>query len=679
MRSAAFALALTLAACAQAASPPARTYAPQITRDAYGVPTVHGRDDAEAAYGLGYAHAEDNFATIQLVVLAARGRLGAHSGEDGARADFLWHLLGVKAAVEAGYETQLSPELRAVMEGYAAGLNAYGREHPDEVLPGARNVTGRDIAAGSALTVPLFWGFDQVLGQVVDPESHPCAVHEARAEWTEWGSNAFAVAPSRSSDGHTRLIVNSHQPWAGPVAWYEAGVESDSGWRLHGGLFPGTPFPVLGANGAIGWAATVNFPDLADLYRLTTDDAHRGQYLFDGEWRRFETRTIWLWVKMGWLTIPVPRTLRFTVHGPAFETADGWVAVRYAGEGEIRAIEQFFRMGRAQNFEQWREAMAMRAIPSFNFVYGDGAGNIGYFYNAILPRRAEGYVWSACVPGDTSATLWAQGDYVEAPALVAPRSGWVVSTNSTPWSATDPADDLRPEDYPEAAPYIETWVTNRGMRAVELLSPLRSISDEQLLAAKFDLTTSPNSRMGQAVAAILAADDPDLAEIQALLRQWDMRADPESHEAALAIIMFDPLYNARRAGAPEPSPLDTVREAASYLRQHFGRLDPPLGEVLRLRRGEVDLPLGGAQDTLHAIRWARDPDGRLRADFGDGFMMVMDWAPDGSLTTRVIHQWGASEHPDSPHYSDQSALYVRRQWRTLPQRADLNYAPVSGP
>ncbi len=47
-------------------------------------------------------------------------------------------------------------------------------------------------------------------------------------------------------------------------------------------------------------------------------------------------------------------------------------------------------------------------------------------------------------------------------------------------------------------------------------------------------------------------------------------------------------------------------------------------------------------------------------------MMVMDWAPDGALTTRVIHQWGASEHPDSPHYADQSPLFARREWRTLP-------------
>jgi len=465
-----FALCAVLAftACTQT-EPQGRVYAPTITRDAYGAPSVHGRDDGEAAYGLAYAHAEDNFETIQLVALAARRRLGAYLGEEGAKSDFLSHLLGVREAVEAGYETELSPEFRGVLEGYAAGLNAYGAEHPDEVLPGAHNLTGRDIAAGSALTVPLFWGFERVLGSVVDEAGHPCAVQEASAESIYRGSNAFAVAPSRSSDGHTRLIVNSHQPWAGPVAWYEAGVSSDTGWRMHGGLFPGAPFPVLGTNGDLGFAATVNLPDLADIYQLTTDDAHRGQYFFDGEWHRFETRTIWLQVKMGWFTLPVPRTLRFSVHGPAFETADGWVAVRYAGAGEIRALEQFYRMGRAHTYDEWRQAMSMRAIPSFNFIYADRTGQIAFHYNAILPRRSPDYDWSGCVPGDRSDAVWAQGDMLESPVLAAPASGWLYSTNGAPWSATDPDADLRPEDFPEAAPFIETYITNRGYRAVELL------------------------------------------------------------------------------------------------------------------------------------------------------------------------------------------------------------------
>ncbi len=669
-RAAILLLALALAGCLRdpPPAPAARDYHPTITRDDYGVPTIHGHDDGETAYGLAMAHAEDNFATIQLVVLASRGRLGAYLGEQGAKSDFLWNLLDVEGAVDRGYERDLSPEIRAIFTGYADGLNAYARGHPSEVLPGAQNVTGRDVAAGSALTLPLFWGFDSILGRLADEHGHPCAVQRAAAETIDWGSNAFAVAPSRSSDHHTRVILNSHQPWDGPVAWYEARIESDSGWRMHGGLFPGAPFPVVGTNGAIGWAATVNLPDLADVYRLRTDAQHPGQYFYDGQWRRFDTRLIWLHVKIGPAVVPVPKTLRYSVQGPAFQTADGWVAVRYAGAGELRALEQFYRMGRAQNFEQWRAAMAMRAIPSFNFIYGDQTGRIAYLYNAILPRRPAGRTdWSACVPGDTSATLWNSRDYIaNTPALINPRSGWLYSANGAPWSSTDPGADMQAADYPEAAPFIETYLTNRGLRAVEVLSPERTISEQQLEAAKFDLTYSAHSRMAAAIQAIAAADashDPELARIQTALRGWDMRSNSENRGAALANLMFEPLYEARRNRAPEPDPIVTARAAARYLTERFHRLDPKWGDVLRLRHGNVDLPMDGANDVLRGIRWAREGDGRLNANFGDGLMMIMDWAPDHTLQVRVIHQWGASSHETSPHYNDQSPLYVAHGWR----------------
>src|SRR5215475_11658694 len=103
-------LALALAACARAPAPvaPARDYHATITRDQYGVPTIHGKDEQETAYGLAMAHAEDNFRTIQLVILASRGRLGAYLGPDGAKSDFLWNLLDVQGTIDRGYEHDLS-------------------------------------------------------------------------------------------------------------------------------------------------------------------------------------------------------------------------------------------------------------------------------------------------------------------------------------------------------------------------------------------------------------------------------------------------------------------------------------------------------------------------------------------------------------------------------------------
>ena len=83
------------------------------------------------------------------------------------------------------------------------------------------------------------------------------------------GSNVIGVSPQKSSDGHTRLLVNTHQPWTGPVAWYEAHMKSENGLNITGGLFPGSPLVNHGHNDSLGWSFTSNSPDLIDIYELT--------------------------------------------------------------------------------------------------------------------------------------------------------------------------------------------------------------------------------------------------------------------------------------------------------------------------------------------------------------------------------------------------------------------------
>ena len=82
------------------------------------------------------------------------------------------------------------------------------------------------------------------------------------------GSNAFALNSYKSLDKKTRLIINSHQPLDGPVAWYEAHISSDEGWNMMGGLFPGAPFIFVGFNENLGWGMTVNKPELTDAFKL---------------------------------------------------------------------------------------------------------------------------------------------------------------------------------------------------------------------------------------------------------------------------------------------------------------------------------------------------------------------------------------------------------------------------
>ena len=105
-----------------------------IVRDSYGVPHIFGATDAAVAYGLAWAHAEDDFKTIQQSYLAGNGLLTKAIGNAGIPADFISQFIGSQQLVEEQYEKQISEEYKKVVEGYAQGLNSYAKAHPEEVL-----------------------------------------------------------------------------------------------------------------------------------------------------------------------------------------------------------------------------------------------------------------------------------------------------------------------------------------------------------------------------------------------------------------------------------------------------------------------------------------------------------------------------------------------------------------
>ena len=86
----------------------AKQYDVRIIRDDYGVPHIYGKTDKDSAFGLAYAHAEDDYKTIEDVILATRGTLATVKGIDAAKTDYLIQFMQVWEAVNAGYETKIS-------------------------------------------------------------------------------------------------------------------------------------------------------------------------------------------------------------------------------------------------------------------------------------------------------------------------------------------------------------------------------------------------------------------------------------------------------------------------------------------------------------------------------------------------------------------------------------------
>ncbi|WP_304218272.1 penicillin acylase family protein, partial [Phenylobacterium aquaticum] len=339
-------------------------YDVRIKRDTYGVPHIFGPRDADVAFGLGFAHSEDDFTTIQETALTSRGQLAAVTGKHGAVTDYIARLLQVRETVDAGYD-KLPADVRQVVEAYADGVNYYAALHTAQAAPGMLPLTGKDVVAGFVFKTPFFYGLDGTLAKLNAPVDGP-------NKKLPVGSNGIAIAPSRSADGATRLLVNSHQPYTGVVAWYEAVLDSGEGWHVAGGFFPGSPFMLHGHNAHLGWANTVNKPDLIDVYRLTLNPADPNQYRLDGQWKAFQVTDAALKVKVfGPITITVHKPVLRSDFGPVMKTARGAFAIRYAGMGEVRQVEQYYRLDKARDLAEWRAAMGLQALPSINYIYAD--------------------------------------------------------------------------------------------------------------------------------------------------------------------------------------------------------------------------------------------------------------------------------------------------------------------
>ncbi len=656
------------------------TYTAEIVRDSWGVPHITGERDADVAFGLAYAHAEDDFATIQGSLLAARGKLASAFGKDSAPNDYMVGLFRIWEFVDAGYESQLSPEVRAICEGYAAGLNQYALEHPAALEENVYPFTGKDVVAGFVHKLPLFFGVHKVLAELFEEKSPVTSSLNFTDPKTPLGSNAIAVAPSRSSDGRTMLAINSHQPWEGPVAWYEAHLHSTTeGWDITGGVFPGAPLILHGHTPNIGWAHTVNHPDLIDVYELEINPDNPEQYKFDGEWRDLEKREIpievELWGPISWTFY---EDAYWSVHGPVVKKPHAAYAIRFSRYGELRQVEQWFRMNKATDLASWKEAMAIHAIPMFNTVYADKEGNIGYIYNAALPMRSAGANWAERIDGSTGATLWdSYLPFENLPMVFNPASGFVQNCNNTPFATTIGDDNPKENNYPPELG-IESIMTNRAQRSLELFGSDSSITRDEFYRYKYDMSYSRESVAAKYMEQIsnLSESATLSAELQKaveVIEKWNLSADPENQQAALALLTLEPFHagGRYRDDVSDDELMESLEKAASELTNAYGALEVPWQRVNRLIRGDVNIGMGGSPDVLHAIYGIPDGEGIRKGIAGESYILLVDWDKDGKLHSQSIHQFGsATLDKQSPHYADQSPIFASRQLKPLSQEGD---------
>jgi acyl-homoserine-lactone acylase len=690
-----------------------------IYRDAYGAPHVVSDTDAGALFGMAWALADDDWPLMEENYLHALGRHAELVGEAGVAEDRLARALEIVPLSRAEYEAA-PPRLRGLLDAFAAGANAWLAARP----PGALRVLDRVEPWYPIALIRYKYYQVEFLGYAgLRPEwtrrlfdqgwpapqagDRPARVAPAAGEAPgplaggerPHGSNQWAVAPARTASGGTLLLINPHQRFVGVQRYAEIHLDSREGLRFSGLTVFGFPLPYMGHNGRLGWAYTDNYADHSDLYAVTLDDpAEPLRYRWGDGHRTTETwtETVRVRAAAGGLE---ERTFPFwkTHHGPVVGVADDGrpLAARLARLAEGGWYEQWEAMIRARSLPEWRAALARLRVAYMNVLYADAEGNIGYVYGSAVPRRKPGIDPAGILEGGDPATEW-QGFHPleELPQVWNPPSGWLLNTNSEPFSVTEGVPFTR-ADFPAYMVGPETD-NPRAQSSRRVLRALDRAGFEDFARLAWDSRLSAADAVLPELFAEATGSEGALAAAVERLGAWDRTASAGSVETTWFVLMAELRAAAERGGEHPAHPwLAALGEALRRLEAEHGTAEVAWGAINRHQRplpgaplaldpARPSLPIGGAPGSLGSVfTYHSAPAGSAAPRLGTGgnsFLMAVELGPGRSLPPRArsILNYGQSGDPASPHVFDQATLYSRREMKPAPfTREEVEAAAVS--
>jgi acyl-homoserine-lactone acylase len=654
----------------------------EVIRTAHGVPHIRAVNLRAAGYALAWIMSEDYGPRTGMRLVGARGDLASFEGR--ARLDADFENRRARARAVATYHL-LDPETRDIYDGFAAGVNRYVTLHTAEFPSGMpADFTGYDVATlhiGDGPAAAKVRRFLAAQGVAPQPGA---AADDSPAD--EDGSNAWALAPARTTSGKAILLRNPHLAWT--AGYYEAHMTVPGVLDFYGDFRIGGPLIVIGGfNRHLGWATTnSNSGDLTEIYALQLDPARADHYVLDGASLPLMRESMTVPFKDGEGVSAETRDFWSTPLGPVIHrTADRIFIARTAGDGEFRAGEQFLRMMRARSFAEWKAAMQIRALVTSNYTYADRAGNIFSLWNTSLPELPHPPGGDAATPAREMRELWTRYvPFAALPQIRNPPGGYLHNENDSPHFANVRGRVNTVNAYPNIEPPM---LRLRSQHAIQLIGGSRKVSLEDVIRLKHSYRMLLADRVKPDLLAAVRAARPagDVARAAALLRRWNNTAAPASRGAALFEIWFL-RYAQGRQGSDifahdwsVTDPLRTPRGLADAARavsaftwaveetaRRHGRWDVAWGDVHRVRRGTVDVPVGGCSGVMGCFRvlgFTREADGTLAANTGDGWVLAVEFG-DPPRAYSVL-AYGESPQPASPWYADQAAMFARGEMKKV--------------
>ena len=352
------------------------TYSCEIKWDDWGVPHIRGQSDVDVYYGFGWAQMKAHGNLILEAFGKSRGLAAEYwGGHQNLQSDQLIRKLGIPARASSWYAMQ-GKGIQDMLSAFVAGMNDYCSKHPESIradLKVVLPITVSDPLAKLQVSYHL-----KVAAFAMQPQA---------AAWKNAGSNAWAIAPSKTENGNSILLMQPHPPWFEDYLFFEAHLKSPH-LNVYGIALLGSPSVAMGFNEHLGWGLTFNQADAMDLVELKIKD---NRYLIDGKWKAFETHTDTIKVTQEHTVQEHTIVSKKSDFGFLIEEKEGkGLALRISGLDRPFFTQQFMEMAKAKNLAAFEKAMKMLQLPLQNVIYADKDGSIFYLYNGIIPKRPSG-------------------------------------------------------------------------------------------------------------------------------------------------------------------------------------------------------------------------------------------------------------------------------------------------
>ena len=541
----------------------------EVFFDERGVPHIFAQNDHDLYFTQGYITARDRLFQMEMQIRAAGGTLSEWMGNRTLEYDLHQRRLGMMYGSERAMEgIEESEAVYNAILAYSDGVNAYistltYQNYPVEykilnVKPKewepmnsalllkymTQMLAGRSDAIRTSNTLAHFGEefVDQFLSTpaaLLDPIIPPgtewpfeAIIPEKPTElflptftsdFDLWkpdphnGSNNWVVSGEKTAGGYPILSNDMHLNMTVPAIWYEIQLRSPDS-NVYGVSLQGTPTVIVGFNEQIAWGSTNTGADVMDWLEITFRDDERTHYLHDGEWLPVEERIETIHVKG---MDSVEERILFTHHGPVYTTIERDsevpeyrrnLALRWIAHEPSNELLTFYKLNRAQNYDDFREAFETYQAPAQNMNFADISGDIAMQTGGLFPVKWQ-YQGRAVGDGTDSRYDWnSYIPYDENPFSLNPERGFLSAANQ------DPVDQTYPYYLgDEFAPY------ERGRRINDLLRDMEDITVEDFRIMLMDNFSYHAYRILPVMLQRIDRNNLSEAEIQwlTLLGDWN--------------------------------------------------------------------------------------------------------------------------------------------------------------